>query len=361
MKQIPDADASAPIGASARLFGAELRLSRQRTGLSLAGLCDRFRALGRVVHRGYLAHVERGERLPSDRQFAELADAVLSTDGLLGRLWDHADAARQSEHDQAQASRDAAAALTASTMTPVLTGETVLVPYLAAGDTVAYMRMSRRAFLATGGLATASLAAGLFDRDELTRADGIADDILSGDPRRVTHEQTSHALDLTIAALIAGNGMRPTPLVSWIREADDPVLRVNAAGIAAKMKGSDSAEAAVTALAADEPMRQRYLTAVISRVLRTPWTDAQRYATDPRVGRHVPTGSVATLNGELRNANDAGARWCTAYLLADVWATPEHPAGPDAANALEAALTDEALPALRSVYGRALARRALLN
>lgn len=348
-------------GLPSRLFGAELHIARDQAGLSLAGLAAQYRAEGRVVHRGYLANVEKGERLPNDRQFAEIADDLLATGGLLARLWDYADEARLSVHDEAHRARAAAAELAASTMTPFITGDIVFVPYISAADTVAYMRMSRRAFLATGGLATASLTSGLFHRDELATADAIASDILSGDPRRVATEQTSHVLDLTIAAHIAAGGMRPNPLLTWIAGAPDPVLRVNAAGIAAKMPGSDAAESAVTALAADPPMRHRYLTAVVSRVLGTPWSRARRHTADPRPGHHVTAASVDLLRTELHNEHDAGARWCTAYLLADIWAIPEHPANASAATALETALADESLPMLRTAYGRALSRKALVG
>ena len=350
-----------PTGSPARLFGAELRIARDHAGLSLTGLADKYRAAGRLVHRGYLANVEKGERLPNDRQFAEIADDLLVTGGLLTRLWDFADAARPSAHDQAHQARASAAELAASTLTPVITGDIVFVPYICAADAVAYMRMSRRAFLATGGLATASLTSGVFHRDELATADAIASDILSGDPRRVATEQTSHALDLTIAALIAADGLRPNPLVTWLKDAPDPVLRVNAAGIAAKLPGSDTAESAVTALATDHPMRHRYLTAVVSRVLRTPWSKARQHTADPRPGHRVTAASVELLCTELHNENDAGARWCTAYLLADIWAAPEHPANANAATALETALADEPLPTLRTAYGRALSRKALVS
>lgn len=237
-----------PAGSPARLFGAELRIARDHAGLSLAGLADKFRAAGRVVHRGYLAN-----------------------------------------------------------------------------------------------------------------ADAIASDVLSGDPRRVATEQTSHALDLAIAALIAADGLHPNPLKTWISGAPDPVLRVNAAGIAAKMSGSDTAESAVTALATDPAMRHRYLTAVVSRVLHIPWSKARQHTAEPCPGHHVTAASVDRLRTELHNEHDAGARWCTAYLLAGVWATPEHPGNASAATALETALADEPLPTLRTAYGRALSRKTLVG
>jgi transcriptional regulator with XRE-family HTH domain len=152
-------DAAGPTPA-ARLFGSELRAARARAGLSLAGLCDLFRAQGRVVHRGYLTNVENGDRFPTDRLFAEIADRVLATDGLLARLWDFTDTQRADQHDQAQQTRRLVAKLAADTLAPVISGDIVFVPYIVGTDIVAYMRVSRRAFLATGGLATARLVAG---------------------------------------------------------------------------------------------------------------------------------------------------------------------------------------------------------
>lgn len=145
-------DAAGPTSAI-RLFGSEVRAARTRAGLSLAGLCDLFRDEGRMVHRGYLAKVESGDRFPTDRLFAEIADHVLATDGLLTRLWDFAETQRAGQHDQAQQTRRLVAQFAADNLAPVISGNIVFVPYVVGADIVAYMRMSRRAFLATGGLA----------------------------------------------------------------------------------------------------------------------------------------------------------------------------------------------------------------
>jgi hypothetical protein len=125
-----------------------------------------FRGQGRVVHRGYLANVESGERFPTDRLFAEIADRVLGTDGFLARLWDFADAQRADRHDQARHTRRLVAQLAAQTLSPVISGDVVFVPHILGTDTVAYTRMSRRAFLATGGFAAAGLAT--------TASDGVS-------------------------------------------------------------------------------------------------------------------------------------------------------------------------------------------
>jgi hypothetical protein len=313
-----------------------------------------------VLHRGWLANVEHGERLPEDRDFAELADQVLDTDGLLTRLWEFAETSRATRQDESRQSRMLATDLAAHTLAPIMSGDIVYVPYIASDATVAYMRMTRRSFLATGGLATASLASGLFVRDDLAVADDIAADILAGDPRRVATEQTSHAIDLTIASLIAAGGMRPTPLANWMSQGD-PVLRVNAAGIAAKMPGSDLAESAVTSLITDPATRTLYLTAVLARVWKLDWSTARVCSQANQVGQHATTSNLPQLARELSNQHDAGARWCATVVLADVWAADDHPARDTAASALEVALADEPLPILRTSYGRALSRRTLIN
>lgn len=349
-----------PNASAAHLFGAELRRARENAGWSLEQLRDRCRDQGRVLHRGWLAHVEHGGRLPEDRDFAEIADSVLETDGLLTRLWEFADTARTASQDETRQSRMAVADLVAQTLSPIMNGDIVYVPYIVSDATVAYMRMTRRSFLATGGLATSSLVSGLFAHDDLAVADAIAADILAGDPRRMTTAQTSHAIDLTIASLISTGGMRPTPLTKWMREGD-PVLKVNAAGIAAKMPGSDLAESAIASLITDHDTRTRYLTAVLARIWKLDWATAQAWAGSSNVGQHVRTSNLPALADELGNRHDAGARWCATVVLANVWATNDHPARETAVSALEAALADEPLPTLRTTYGRALSRRNVIN
>lgn len=87
----------------------------------------------------------------------------------------------------------------------------------------------------------------------------------------------------------------------------------------------------------------------------------RQHTADSHPGHHVTAASVELLRAELHNDHDAGARWCTAYLLADVWAAPEHPGNASAATALETALADEPLPTLRTEYGRALSRKVLVS
>jgi len=171
-----------PNASAAHLLGSELRRCRDRHGLSLARACARYEQAGRLVHAGYLANVEQGERLPEDRQFAEIADDVFQTDDLLGRLWDFADTDRRHAREAAKQERRAVVDLATGTLAPILSGDVVFVPYLTGTGTVTYMRMTRRAFLATGGLAATALT-GVLDPDELDRLSQALDEPRRSDPQ----------------------------------------------------------------------------------------------------------------------------------------------------------------------------------
>jgi hypothetical protein len=158
-----------PNVSAGHLFGAELRLWRERRGLSLARLCEGFERAGWRLHAGYLANVEQGERLPEDRQFAEVADRELQTGGALCRLWDFADTERCQARQAAKRERMALLDVAKGAVAPILSGDEVFMPYVTAVGTVGYVRLTRRAFVATGGMAIAAFAAGAFDPDDLDR------------------------------------------------------------------------------------------------------------------------------------------------------------------------------------------------
>jgi hypothetical protein len=167
--------------------------------------------------------------------------------------------------------------------------------------------LDRRTFLsvATGAAAQALIAREIFSS------------IAGSDPGPLAAVQTTHATDLTIAShvdLAARKRLR-----AWMRDGADPVLRVNAAGIMAKIKDQETAGSVVTVLTHDAAVSTRYLTAVASRVGGLDWDQAAQLVADPY---SLPTAGVRALARQLSretlNARDAGARWCSAVLLRDL-------------------------------------------
>jgi hypothetical protein len=104
-----------------------------------------------------------------------------------------------------------------------------------------------------------------------------------------------------------------------MRDGADPVLRVNAAGIMAKIKDQETAGSVVTVLTHDAAVSTRYLTAVASRVGGLEWDQAAQLVADPYSFPATGVRALARqLSRETLNARDAGARWCSAVLLRDL-------------------------------------------
>jgi transcriptional regulator with XRE-family HTH domain len=168
-------------------------------------------------------------------------------------------------------------------------------------------RMNRRAFLSLSALAVAHRKVAT----ELTAS------IAGGDAGPLAMVQTTHGTDLVIAAVTDKASARK--LRGWMTDGGSSVLRVNAAGILAKMPGQDAAEDVATILSADDDVRQLYTTAVLARVGALPWDAAARLA----AGTSAPTQKQANflamrLSREVLNPRDAGARWCSAVMLRDL-------------------------------------------
>jgi transcriptional regulator with XRE-family HTH domain len=167
-------------------------------------------------------------------------------------------------------------------------------------------RMNRRAFLSLSALTVAhgKLAA------EMTAS------IAGGDPGPLTAVQTTHGADLVIASLTDRGSARK--LRRWMYDGDNPILRVNAAGILAKTTDQDAVEQVAQVLMADPVTRQLYTTAVISRVGALPWSTASKLAAgrvpSPRQAHFL----AARFAQEALNPRDAGARWCSAAMLRDL-------------------------------------------
>ncbi|NIL43480.1 helix-turn-helix transcriptional regulator [Salinispora arenicola] len=150
-------------------------------------------------------------------------------------------------------------------------------------------------------------------------------DIAQSSGHLLATAQTSHATDLTISALAAENEQARRGLTAWMRSGATAVLRVNSAGILAKVGAADLSDAAISAIRSDRDARHLYVTAVASRVLELPWGRAadlsgatNTHAADWTLGEGDGTKAWASrrLADELANNRDAAARWCSAVLLA---------------------------------------------
>ena len=99
----------------------------------------------------------------------------------------------------------------------------------------------------------------------------------------------------------------------WLDDAS-AVLRVNAAGILAKLPGQQHLAAVVSLLDRDADVRDRYMTAVVSRVCGVDWPTAAVLVAEPIHCPH-PRLVAQRLAREVVSDRDAGARWCSARML----------------------------------------------
>jgi len=172
--------------------------------------------------------------------------------------------------------------------------------------------------------------------------------IAVGSSDLLARAQTSHATDLVIREFVQNDGSASRSLERCMTAGTNPVLRVNAAGILAKIPSSTLADAVITALRVDTAARDLYVTAVAHRVLVMPWADAQRLvrATHDATPPELPDAAAVRLAGELRNPRDAAARWCSAVLLHSLRAADREPIRAAVADALH---TERARENLRTM------------
>jgi transcriptional regulator with XRE-family HTH domain len=163
--------------------------------------------------------------------------------------------------------------------------------------------------------------------------------LLNGKRQLLASAQTTHATDLVIQTFVQRHDPSVDLLTGWMQRADDAVLRVNSAGILAKLGMPIVADSVITTLKSHCDTRQLYLTAVTSRVLTMPWDQAADFAAgvEKQVPlQELPAEHVVRLASEVQNPRDGAARWCSAVLLGYV-------AGSDdmTRTALHRALQDE--------------------
>lgn len=167
-------------------------------------------------------------------------------------------------------------------------------------------RVNRRAFL---GLSTLAVTHGALASD-------MAASIAGRDPGPLARVQTTHGADIVTASL--ADKASTANLRHWMLDGDVPILRVNAAGILAKVPGQGQADDIARVLAHDEAVRHLYMTAVASRVCAVDWTTAGRIASQPASYGHRADFLAARFAREALNPRDSGARWCSSVMLREL-------------------------------------------
>ena len=151
-------------------------------------------------------------------------------------------------------------------------------------------------------------------------AQRVFTDIAVGESKLLATAQTTHSIDLILQKFVLRHQPIDNLLNEWMSKSANAVLRVNSAGILAKLGETTAADAVVMNLKIDRDSRQLYLTAVLSRVLALEWNQAAQFAasierTSADTRCDLTTTQLAVLARELSNPRDGGARWCSAVLL----------------------------------------------
>lgn len=148
----------------------------------------------------------------------------------------------------------------------------------------------------------------------------IFQNIAAGDTRLFSTAQTTHETDQILREFVLNHQSAVPPLTSWMRTSANPVLRVNSAGVLAKMGSTDTTDAVVSVLRRDRGARHLYFTAVGARVLGLEWNEAAHLLADPNrlpdsVSADRAVEFAAKLGSEVHNPRDGAARWCSILLL----------------------------------------------
>lgn len=140
----------------------------------------------------------------------------------------------------------------------------------------------------------------------------LAASIAGNDPGPLATVQTTHGTDLALATLTDRGTV--AHLRRWLDDGDNPILRVNAAGILAKVPGQFEASRVTAALGRDTEVRSCYMTAVVVRVCGLDWPVSAQLTENP-AGFPQPILVAQRFAREAVNDRDAGARWCAAAML----------------------------------------------
>lgn len=162
--------------------------------------------------------------------------------------------------------------------------------------------VNRRDFLKTTGLVAGNVKF----------AAELAASVAGNDTGPLATVQTTHGTDLAIAALTDQGAV--AHLRRWLDDGGEAVLRVNAAGILAKVPGQFEASRVTAALGRDADVSHRYITAVVARVCGLDWSIAAHLAQNP-ADFPQPVLVAQRFAREAVGGRDAGARWCAAAML----------------------------------------------
>ncbi|MDT0342076.1 hypothetical protein [Streptomyces litchfieldiae] len=142
--------------------------------------------------------------------------------------------------------------------------------------------------------------------------------VASRDPGPLAQVQTTHNTDIVIASLAGDDKPCVSHLQRWMTSGDTAILRVNSAGILAKLPGAEKAAEVTRVLAHDEEVRHLYMTAVTARTCGDDWTTAGSIARDPAAYPHRARYLAQRFATEALNPRDAGARWCSSVMLREL-------------------------------------------
>lgn len=145
-------------------------------------------------------------------------------------------------------------------------------------------------------------------------------DIAVGESKLLATAQTTHQTDLILQEFVLRHQSSADFLRECMTKGAYAVLRVNSAGILAKLGEPTVTDTVVTNLKTDRDSRHLYLTAVSSRVLSLEWNEATQLAAriehpTSDVRCNLTATQLAVLTSELTNPRDGAARWCSAVLL----------------------------------------------
>jgi transcriptional regulator with XRE-family HTH domain len=150
----------------------------------------------------------------------------------------------------------------------------------------------------------------------------IFSNVATGQSHLLATAQTSHETDFVLQKMIQQDESSVGLLGHWMKSGSTPVLRVNSAGVLAKIGNNHVTDVVVTTLKGNQETRQLYLTAVASRVLNLGWQQAACYAAeiekDQSAHLQLSDEQIFQFSKEIHNPRDGAARWCSVVFLAQV-------------------------------------------